>query len=155
MTGITDMVDIQASVNVKATADWTDVISNLITLYSDPWFVMSILMTFGVGMLAYLMIKAYQSNPFWVTTLLTVTTVEVFFGYILTWAIVNHPEVNRYALITGANAAFLYWVVDYFSAKFKLVRVQAFLHFKKVVKSEDGTLKLGGPISFRRSGSKC
>lgn len=140
--------DITLEVDVQA----TDVVTNLLTLYTNPWLVMSIVITFGVGMLTYLSLKAYKPQCFWVTNLLIITAVECIFGYAATWVLVQHQEVNRYALITGPNAAILYWVLDFVSARFKLVRVNAFLHLKSVRKNSEGHDEIGEPLFKIRKG---
>ena len=140
-------VQVQIDLGIEANADWSDILTNLISLYADPWFVMSIAMTFGVGMLAYLCMKAYKPKTFWVTTLLIILGIELVSGYFISQLLVESDDY-RYSMITGFNAAVAYWVADYLAGKFGLVKVQAFLRLKALRKDKAGDLELGDTIQF-------
>ncbi|MFT5483321.1 MAG: hypothetical protein ACI9GW_001978 [Halieaceae bacterium] len=147
MSGVETNLDIQ----VTAAVDWTDVLSGLVGLFVDPFFLLSVLISFMAGMLTYLWFKTFRPNYHSGKIVFWILGVETLLGFGVTYLIVDHSSVMKFAVVTGPMAFAFYWVLLGVSYWLKLPWLRAGLQFKRLVKTDDGKVKVGDTIQFHVS----
>ena len=146
--------DVQTSIAINADVDLTDVAtvaaSNFVELYTDPWFVMSIVVTFLLGQVAHVVLRAYAHTIRNVTKALLIWSTQIVAGVAVTHYLVD-AETHRLAWITGFNSIMLYYGLYWVAAcGLKLPRVAKWLSLKETTVDESGDIHFGKTVQFIR-----
>lgn len=142
-------VDIQVTGSIPTEA----VLGNFAALYTDPWFLNAIILTFLFGRGAQILLREFYNHLRDAPKLMIVCVVQAVIGYLLALLLVDHPEVHKFGLITGANSILLFYALLFIALRFKYPRLATWLMLKNA-HLEDGHVILTDTIQMFRDKGK-
>ena len=123
--------------------------NNVLSLYSDPWTIMAVMIAFASGLFSHVLLRAYRPKMRRVTVGVTVWATQIVVGYIAAFYLIEDASESRHAVITGLMSIALYYGLLYASVRFKCYRVATFLSLRKA-EVVDGEVEFGETIQFLR-----
>lgn len=123
--------------------------NNLLSLYSDPWTIMAVLIAFASGLLSHVVLRAYCPRMRRVTVGITIWFTQIVVGYLAAYYLIDNASESRHAVVTGLMSIALYYGLLYASIRFKCHRLAMFLSLRRT-EVVDGEVEFGETIQFLR-----